>query len=109
MEVNVTLEDSDSSSTKAEVLTTSLMGATLSNSTIKGTKGVKVDSVSSNSPAAMLGLAKGDLIISANEQRIENINQLRKIIETKPTALALNILRGDQNIYLLLRGNNIFN
>ncbi|MFP3029393.1 MAG: Do family serine endopeptidase [Arsenophonus sp.] len=109
MEVNVTLEDSDSSGMKAEVLTTSLMGATLSNNIIRGTKGVKVDSVSSNSPAAMLGLAKGDLIISANEQRIENINQLRKIIETKPTALALNILRGDQNIYLLLRGNNIFN
>ena len=109
MEVSVTLEDSDSSGTKAEVLTTSLMGATLSNSTIKGTKGVKVDSVSSNSPAAMLGLAKGDLIVSANEQRIENINQLRKIIETKPITLALNILRGDQNIYLLLRGNNIFN
>ncbi|HGJ5876847.1 MAG TPA: Do family serine endopeptidase [Arsenophonus sp.] len=109
MEISVTLEDSNSSGTKAEVLTTSLMGATLSNSTIKGTKGVKVDSVSSNSPAAMLGLAKGDLIVSANEQRIENINQLRKIIETKPTTLALNILRGDQNIYLLLRGNNIFN
>ncbi len=108
-EVNVILEDSNFNSTKAEILTTSLMGATLSNSTIKGTKGVKVDSVSSNSPAAMLGLAKGDLIVSANEQRIESINQLRKIIETKPTALALNILRDDQNIYLLLRGNNIFN
>ncbi|MGP1939427.1 MAG: Do family serine endopeptidase [Arsenophonus sp. ET-DL9-MAG3] len=109
MEVSVTLEDRDSTSTKAEILTTSLMGATLSNSVIKGTKGVKVDSVLSNSPAAMLGLAKGDLIINANEQRIENINQLRKIIQTKPTALALNILRDDQNIYLLLRGNNIFN
>ncbi|QBY45323.1 Periplasmic pH-dependent serine endoprotease DegQ [Arsenophonus nasoniae] len=109
MEVKVTLEDSESTSTKAEVLTTSLMDATLSNSTIKGTKGVKVDSVSSNSPAAMLGLAKGDLIVRANKQQIENINQLRKIIETKPTALVLNILRGDQNIILLLRGNNIFN
>ncbi|MGP1929488.1 MAG: Do family serine endopeptidase [Arsenophonus sp. ER-BJ3-MAG3] len=108
-EVNVILEDINSNSTKAEILTTSLMGATLSNSIIKGTKGVKVDSVSSNSPAAILGLAKGDLIVSANEQRIESINQLRKIIETKPTALALNILRDDQNIYLLLRGNNIFN
>ncbi|MGP1931388.1 MAG: Do family serine endopeptidase [Arsenophonus sp. ET-YP4-MAG3] len=109
MVINVTLEDRDSTSTKAEILTTSLMGATLSNSIIKGTKGVKVDSVLSNSPAAILGLVKGDLIINANEQRIENINQLRKIIQTKPTALALNILRDDQNIYLLLRGNNIFN
>lgn len=109
MKVNVVLEDSETTSTKAEVLTTSLMGATLSNSTIKGIKGVKVDSVSPNSPAAMLGLAKGDLIVNANEQQIENINQLRKIIETKPTALVLNILRGDQNIILLLRGNNIFN
>ncbi|AMA65010.1 Periplasmic pH-dependent serine endoprotease DegQ precursor [Candidatus Arsenophonus lipoptenae] len=107
--VKVILEDSESNSTKAEILTASLMGATLSNSIINGTKGVKVESVLSNSPAATFGLIKGDLIISANEQRIENINQLRKIIKTKPTALALNILRGDQNIYLLLRGNNIFN
>ncbi|MFP3014649.1 MAG: Do family serine endopeptidase [Arsenophonus sp.] len=108
IKLNVILEDSDYASTKAEVLTTSLMGATLSNNT-KGTKGVKVDNVLSNSPAAMLGLVKNDIIISANERRVENINQLRKIIESKPTALALNILRGNQNIYLLLRGNNIFN
>nr|BET44487.1 MAG: serine endoprotease DegQ [Candidatus Aschnera chinzeii] len=109
MEVNVTLEDSDSSGTKAEAIITSLMGATLSNSMNKmGTKGVKVDTVLPNSPAAMVGLIKGDLIISANNQRIENINQLRKIIDTKPSALALNILRGEQSIYLLLRGNNIF-
>ncbi|WMY96472.1 MAG: Do family serine endopeptidase [Arsenophonus sp.] len=108
LKVNVILEDSNSTSTKAEILMTSLMGATLSNNTRKGTKGVQVDSVSSNSPAAMLGLAKDDLIISANQQRVENINQLRKIIASKPVALALNILRGDQNIYLLIRGNNIF-
>ncbi|MDT9587258.1 MAG: Do family serine endopeptidase [Candidatus Arsenophonus melophagi] len=109
IQVTVILENIETNSTKAEVLTTSLMGATLSNSTIQGMQGVKVDSVAANSPAAMLGLAKGDLIINANNQQIQNINQLRKVIETRPSALALNILRGDQNIILLLRGNNIFN
>jgi len=38
-----------------------------------------------------------------NRERVENITQLRKILEAKPSVLALNIVRGDESIYLLLR------
>ncbi|WMY97504.1 MAG: Do family serine endopeptidase [Arsenophonus sp.] len=110
IEVSVFLKDSDLSSVKkAELLTTSLMGATLSNGVLKGEKGVTVDSVNPNSPAFLLGLLKGDFIINVNGKRVENIGQLRKIVETKPSTLALNIIRGDQKIYLLLRGNHLTN
>lgn len=44
----------------------------------------------------------GDLIIGVNNQRVMTIVELRKIIDGKPSVLALNILRGDDNIYLLL-------
>ena len=50
----------------------------------------------------MSGLQPGDLIIGVNNQRVMTIVELRKIIDGKPSVLALNILRGDDNIYLLL-------
>ncbi|CDG95481.1 serine endoprotease DegQ [Xenorhabdus bovienii] len=103
MEVTVTLENNVTQETKAENLSVALQGAILSNSTVKNTQGVKVDKITQNSPAAMSGLQNDDLIIGANNERIRNISELRKLLETKPPVIALNILRGDDNIYLLLR------
>ncbi|MBI6549212.1 serine endoprotease DegQ [Xenorhabdus lircayensis] len=103
LEVTVTLDNSDDQSTKAEKLSIALQGATLSNGTVKDTQGIKVDSITQNSPAAMSGLLKSDLIVGANNTRVRNINELRKVIEEKPSVIALNVLRGDGNVYLLLR------
>ncbi|EOE6699925.1 serine endoprotease DegQ [Morganella morganii] len=103
LEVSVILDDSEGQTTKAENLTTLLQGATLSNGSNKeGNKGVNIDAVQKDSPAAMSGLQPGDLIIGVNNQRVMTIVELRKIIDGKPSVLALNILRGDDNIYLLL-------
>ncbi|WP_350305423.1 serine endoprotease DegQ [Photorhabdus viridis] len=103
MEVSVILENSEGQTTKAGNLTLALQGATLSNGEVKGTLGVKIDSVMQNSPAAMSGLQKSDLIVGINNERVQSINELRKVIDSKPPVIALNILRGDENIYLLLR------
>lgn len=105
----IVLEDINSIYEKDKTIKTSLIGAILSNSEIQGTKGVKVNNVSANSLASIIGLKVGDLIIRVNEKRTENINQLKKIIEKKPKTLAINILRGNQNIYLLFRSNNNIN
>ncbi|MBD2815369.1 Do family serine endopeptidase [Xenorhabdus sp. Flor] len=102
MEVTVILENSENQTTKAEKLSIALQGATLSTSIVNNTPGVKVDAVAKNSPAAMVGLQKNDLIIGANNVRVKNINELQKILEEKPSVIALNILRGSDNIYLLL-------
>ncbi|PHM65312.1 serine endoprotease [Xenorhabdus stockiae] len=102
MEVSVVLENSESPSTKAEKLSIALQGANLSTGIVNNTPGVKVDGVAKNSPAAMVGLQKNDLIIGANNVRVKNINELQKVLEGKPSVIALNILRGGDNIYLLL-------
>ncbi|CDL82414.1 serine endoprotease DegQ [Xenorhabdus szentirmaii] len=105
IEVSVVLDNSEESSTQAEKLSSALQGATLSNATVNNAQGIKVDSIAQNSPAAMSGLQKNDLIIAANNVRVRNINELRNVIEKKPSVVALNVLRGNDNVYLLIRSN----
>jgi serine protease DegQ len=104
MDVSVTLDDSGTSTTSSEILSPALQGASLSDGQAKdGTKGVMVDDVVKDSPAEQIGLHKGDVIIGINRDQIANISDLRKILATKPPVMALNIVRGDESIFLLLR------
>ena len=64
---------------------------------------MRVDSVKPGSAAARIGLKKGDIILGVNQQAIDNLGELRKILDTKPPVLALNILRGDASLYLLMQ------
>ncbi len=66
-----------------------------------GTKGVVIDNV--DKAAARVGLHKDDIIIGLNRQRIHSIAELRKALEGKPPVIALNVIRGNESIYLLLR------
>jgi serine protease DegQ len=103
-EVSVTLDNSEGASTNAETLSPALQGVSLSNGAIpSGDKGVKIDRVDKGSVAAQIGLQKDDVIIGVNRQRVENITTLRKVLEAKPPVMALNIVRGGETIYLLLR------
>ncbi|HEI8867091.1 serine endoprotease DegQ [Serratia sp. AKBS12] len=103
-EVSVTLDNSETATTSAETLSPALQGASLSNGAIAGgAKGVKIDNVEKGTPAAQVGLQKGDVIIGINRQRVENITALRKVLEAKPPVMALNIVRGGETLYLLLR------
>ncbi|MEX0492453.1 serine endoprotease DegQ [Raoultella terrigena] len=102
--VEVTLDKSTSSSASAELIIPALQGASLSDGQMKdGTKGVVVDSVDKSSPAAQVGLHKDDIIIGLNRERINTIAELRKVLESKPAVIALNVMRGNESIYLLLR------
>lgn len=55
------------------------------------------------SAAARVGLHKDDIIIGLNRERIHSIAELRKVLEGKPPVIALNVIRGNESIYLLLR------
>lgn len=100
--VEVTLEQSKQSNQVASAnLFSGIEGAELSN--VPGQKGVRIDSVRKGSAAAHIGLQKGDIIRGANQQSVENIGDLRKIMSSKPTVLALNIQRGDTSLYLLMQ------
>ena len=101
--VNVTLELQQSSQSQVDSssIFSGIEGAEMSN---KGQdKGVMVNNVKANSPAARIGLKKGDVIMGANQQPVKNIAELRKILDSKPTVLALNIQRGDTSLYLLMQ------
>ena len=101
--VNVSLELQQSSQNQVDSSTifSGIEGAEMSN---KGAdKGGVVNNVKANSPAARIGLKKGDVIMGANQQPVKNIAELRKILDSKPSVLALNIQRGDTSIYLLMQ------
>ncbi|HHB2152458.1 TPA: serine endoprotease DegQ [Escherichia albertii] len=104
LEVEVTLDTSTSSSASAEMITPALEGATLSDSQLKdGGKGIKIDEVVKGSPAAQAGLQKDDMIIGVNRDRVNSIAEMRKVLAAKPAIIALQIIRGNESIYLLMR------
>lgn len=80
---------------------TGIEGAELSNGQAGDQKGVKVDAVKPGSKAASIGLKKDDVILGVNQQKVANLGELRKILDSKPSVLALDIQRGDTSIYLL--------
>lgn len=103
LSVTVKLDNSTQSSSSAELMTPALQGATLSDGAAKnGTRGVKVDEVEKSTPAAQFGLQKDDVIVGVNRTPVQNLAELRKLLEAKPPLLALSVMRGEENIYLLL-------
>ena len=99
--VNLELQQSSQNQVDSSSIFNGIEGAEMSN---KGQdKGVVVSNVKPNTPAAQIGLKKGDVIVGANQQPIKNIAELRKILDSKPSVLALNIQRGDSTIYLLMQ------
>ncbi|WP_345827240.1 serine endoprotease DegP [Pantoea sp. BRR-3P] len=103
--VSVTVELQQSSQDKVQSATiyTGIEGADLSNIDSNGQKGVRVDNVKAGSAAARIGLKKGDVILGVNQQAVANLGELRKVLDTKPSVLALNVQRGDSSLYLLMQ------
>ncbi len=65
-------------------------------------QGVVVASVQAGSPAARSGLRKDDVILAVNRQVITNTTQLKQLAE-EGDDLLLNVLRGRQELMLVLR------
>ena len=100
----MSLVQSTSSSASAELIAPALQGATLSDGQLKdGTKGIRIDTVEKSSPAAQAGLHQEDVIIGVNRTRVQSIAELRKVLESKPAVIALQVMRGNESIYILLR------
>ena len=100
--VDLVLQQSSQTQVDSSSIFSGIEGAEMSNRAGKD-KGVMVNSVKAGSPAARIGLKKGDVIVGANQQPVSNIAELRKILDSKPSVLALNIQRGDSSIYLLMQ------
>ena len=78
-----------------------LEGAKLVNS--PSNKGIEIASIEEDSPAQMIGLNEGDIIIGVNKARTKNLAELRNFFKDKKGIFALNVIRGNSSLYLMLR------
>ena len=97
--VTVKLQELASGQVAANQMHPMLDGAELTNTD----GGVKVEAVSNNSAAAQIGLLPDDIIVGVNRQRVTNLAELRKALENRSGVAALNIQRGNTNLYVLIR------
>ena len=102
LNVNLELQQSSQTQVESSTIFSGIEGAEMSNRSGKD-EGVIVNNVKANTPAARIGLKKGDIIVGVNQQPVKNIAELRKILDAKPAVLALNVQRGDSSIYLLMQ------
>lgn len=101
--VSLKLQSDDNNTTATLNSVTALVGAELTNYNEKGVKGVVISHIDKNTTSTRLGLKEGDVIIGVNRYKVENLSELRKILESKPSAIALNILRDGNNFFLLMQ------
>jgi regulator of sigma E protease len=70
---------------------------------IAGKDPASVDRVDPGSPAAAAGLQSGDVIVAVNDERIDEFQDLQRIIAASPNVtLQVVVLRGDQEIEMQL-------
>ncbi|MGB2739279.1 MAG: Do family serine endopeptidase [Cognaticolwellia sp.] len=98
---NVTLKKAETANIEAASLHRMLDGAAFENNN-QG-DGIAVIEVAENSPAAAVGLKKGDVINGINRQRINNIGELRSYLNDHKGVFALNILRNNTSLFLMMR------
>jgi serine protease Do/serine protease DegQ len=100
-EYDVTLKKSETANIEAASLHRMLDGAKLENN--GQDDGIIVAEIAENSPAASIGLRKGDVINGINRQRIANIGELRSYLNDHKGVFALNILRNNSALFLMIR------
>ena len=97
----VKLKQAESANVEAASIHNMLDGAELDNN--PDDNGVDVSDIQQGSPAHALGLRKGDLITGINRTRTRNIAELRSYLKDHEGVFALNVMRGNRNMYLMIR------
>ena len=97
----VTLKKSELANVEASSIHPMLDGAELENES--DGKGIVVGDIEEDSPAAIVGLRSGDIITGVNRKRLRNIADLRSYLKDRKGVFALNIVRGDSSMYLMMR------
>ncbi len=97
----VELKHSIKNSLNSENIYIGIEGVDLSNYVSNEQKGVKVENVKLNTPAFKIGFKKDDIIIAVNQQLTSNLEELKKILDTKPKILVFSVKRGNDSIYLV--------
>ena len=101
----VTLESPQAGNASNRQAVAELGGARIGNMQRGGRpEAVAVVEVDRGSPAWNHGLRPGDLIVGVNRRKITTVNELVSQMRASPRPLALNILRGDFEITLVIKG-----
>lgn len=66
-------------------------------------KGVEIIDIDRNSQAARYGMEKGDIIVGVNREKVETLDDLNKILSKSKGSQAINIVRGNMTLYIILR------
>jgi serine protease DegQ len=66
-------------------------------------QGVLVARIEQGSPAARHGLRAGDIILGVNRTQVRNVDELARAMRDVRAAVALDILRGNSRLYLVLQ------
>lgn len=100
MDVPVVLDNEESATVAAE-LHPALEGASLS---VNAGNGIVITEIAENSPAARLGLRQNDIILGVNKTPTNTLAELRQAMDNVGGVIALNLQRGNSQLYLVLRG-----
>lgn len=105
--VSATLSDSKKRSEISEQQDPFMYGVGLKNFTLLSPihgpiKGILVVSVDEDSNAWHADLLPGDVITSANQQSVSNIDDLKKIVAAAKDTVLLNVLRGPGALFLVV-------
>ncbi|OGO74662.1 MAG: serine endoprotease DegQ, partial [Chromatiales bacterium RIFOXYA1_FULL_46_5] len=104
MTVKVTLEAAEATTAEAKVLHPMLTGASLTDGkTPDGEDGIVINGVEQGSPAAALGLEKGDVIVGVSRSRVTTTKELREVLSKSSGVIALQVQRGNRILYVLIR------
>jgi Do/DeqQ family serine protease len=103
-QVKVVLDAAAPTQAEAKELHPALEGAELSNGKDADDNDVvTIGNVVERSPAASIGLREGDVIVGVNRKRIKNIAELGERITDNKDVIALNVKRGNSNLYIVIR------
>lgn len=104
-DVDVVLGDAGMPVAEAKDLHPAFEGSEMNNGQDNaGNDGVVVTEVQARSPASRIGLKSEDVIVGLNRERVNNIADLRRLVEDiKGNVMALNVKRGSATIYVVIR------
>lgn len=99
-QVDVELEKRVADQIEAASVHPGLQGAEL---TSDDRQGIRVTSVESGSPAERIGLRENDVILAVNRQPVSSNRELQQAIQNSRGVIALNLRRGNTQLYLVLQ------
>lgn len=102
--IDVVLDAAEDVQAQAKDIHPALEGAELANGKERsGRDAVVVEEVVERSPAARIGLRKGDVIVGVNRQRISNVGELNSRVSDIKDVIALGVQRGNSNLFVVIR------